>query len=1326
MHIDRSAELTELIRLVQTGNCVVVGPPGVGKTYLLKGFCRRLIDDGFVCLYLPIDKVNIRSDTDTQALLRIPQPLPDHLKTLAVNSPRPLFVVVDAFDAARSADAQDYLLSLLAQLSDLGGKCRLVVSARSYDARRSRRLRALFPAAGGADPRFQDAAIDCRHFNLPLLTDAEVERVAQSIPGLLSWIPSASTELRRLLRAPFNLWLVEQVVDSADVGLLSGVRVETDLLGLFWQRRVRESPDGEDASAIATRVARQMLNNRQLSVRVEDVYPLGYGSAWTRLFSDGVLEAHDQTGQRIGFAHNILFDYAVSILLIEDDAEAFHDFLVQDAARPLFIRPSIDYYLTRQWVHSPIVFWSVVWRMFQASTTEAQVYARILPATVIAREVRSLEELRPLLDAVDSRATSASLAALSLFQIVRASVHRQRDQLWADVAASISRSIHPEFAWELGAVMYGISSAHKDDPGRFASQGSTVGLNLFHWAQTATDVALQYRDSVAATWAVPLLLRHYASAVTQSQDVIRTLLTRLTTGSLPLSYLTRLTDEIDALVGAAPNTVAEIYETVFSYEETSNSPTSFGTPILPLNSTRRQDYSLCQFRLARHFPAFLRAAPDAATRAALRSLNAYIIREHVERYLNPGFTVENVTCTMRFRGSQATFVRDGSHIWAKGGRDRALEIADHLFRWLSELLDREEAAAVSDVLDAFATHARVAYLWVRLLTLASSNPKQLGRPLLDVAASPCVLRQPEALVALGAFIETVVPTLSPGESERLEGAVIESVDSIDDPEDRQRRLDRFLARFPPLSLATVLGRERRAELERLGTLPPNAPLVSFTSSGRNFTVNDHLREIGVNPDAETNRALLQATEPLEGFKQKFMNGIPGFDDIVAILPVVLDVHRQIAEPASDAAPQVLEAAWTRLAEAAALVARGISTTADAAFATCRQVLLEGVAKDPSVERDRADDSYVKAHWSPSPATEAAQGLGWLARLEADSEILEAIKRLCTDARPAVRFLAVRELIRLSETAPTVIWEIARERIANDTNVVVQDALCRLLGQLLSAHETDARPLLMRLGDRILERDRDLEALETLISIVTWLAVSKEDSWANDVLGRLILQPHSYTRALGHASFQLGHNLSEQQIRVDRSIVSRSVGWLLRTTEAAFHLIAQLRRDSRALTANGDGEKDDAERTMYLTIQNIGASLRRALETESATRETQVLYAETRIIADHVIHFGAQGFLLAPIAHDIMEYLQKSLDFDPAATLRRAAALLQAAESAGYNLEPMAADDAVEIVERMLADYRSVLREPDTLSSAVVLLDCFAKVGHSEPLRLLQSLDEVFR
>ena len=53
----------------EQGNGVIVGPPGIGKTFLLKNFCESHSNEDSRCLYLPIDKLGVETDSQLAAEL---------------------------------------------------------------------------------------------------------------------------------------------------------------------------------------------------------------------------------------------------------------------------------------------------------------------------------------------------------------------------------------------------------------------------------------------------------------------------------------------------------------------------------------------------------------------------------------------------------------------------------------------------------------------------------------------------------------------------------------------------------------------------------------------------------------------------------------------------------------------------------------------------------------------------------------------------------------------------------------------------------------------------------------------------------------------------------------------------------------------------------------------------------------------------------------------------------------------------------------------------------------------------------------------------------
>ena len=230
-------------------------------------------------------------------------------------------LAVDAFDAARSEYAQRFVIGLIRRAQEeLDDHWRVIVSVRSYDAKRSVTLQDLFPAGRMSEvlTYYQDCEIECRHFAIPPLSEAETQAAVSSVPGLDSIYATASTDFRALMRVPFNIWLGESLLSGDAVPPdLSSVASESQLLGLYWRHRVTQAPRATELSAVLSKITARMVADHSLSAPISEVYPVGTHYTWDMLLSSELLEEVRPQRQRITYSHNILFDYAVSVLLID-------------------------------------------------------------------------------------------------------------------------------------------------------------------------------------------------------------------------------------------------------------------------------------------------------------------------------------------------------------------------------------------------------------------------------------------------------------------------------------------------------------------------------------------------------------------------------------------------------------------------------------------------------------------------------------------------------------------------------------------------------------------------------------------------------------------------------------------------------------------------------------------------------------------------------------------------------------------------------------------------------------------------------------------------
>ena len=430
--INREKLLSDLQEFVSQGNGVIIGGPGVGKFYLLEELHHSLDSSGTPHLLLPIDKLGDGTQETLWQELSYRGDLIKKLKSVPTSCHKSI-LLFDAFDAARDEQTRKRFLNLIRRaIHALKDSWNVVVTVRTYDAMKSQELLDLFGTLD--DTEYQSKDILCRHLTIPPLNKDETRQAFDQILRLESLYESGSEEFKCLLTNPFNLWLLEKILNaSQDVPDFSRVHSEVQLLGLFWQRRIENASNELDRRSVLEQVARLMVEERSLTVRTEDAYEHAHlhtpakQTAWNNLLSDEILARVSSTGIRIAFSHNILFDYAISVLLIEAAPQQLENFVLEDESRPLFLRPSLTYFFTRLWYSAPESFWTSFWHVFPSNqSVHLRLVARLIPTSAIASEARDIDQLTPLIAKLSKGERIANEAMMWLLQSLRA-LQIQRD-----------------------------------------------------------------------------------------------------------------------------------------------------------------------------------------------------------------------------------------------------------------------------------------------------------------------------------------------------------------------------------------------------------------------------------------------------------------------------------------------------------------------------------------------------------------------------------------------------------------------------------------------------------------------------------------------------------------------------------------------------------------------------------------------------------------------------------------------------------------------------------------------------------------------------------
>lgn len=271
----------------------------------------------------------------------------------------PALLVIDGVDALRGSEDRQSLSELVTGLAE--SRWQVVASARTFDTRNSLPLQRAF----AGDPVSSDPAMfnpqlaNVRHLLVGNLSEGDlVEQIVPPMP-LAELLATASSDLRALLRNPFNLRLAAEL--SEDITFqeranLMQVRTQVELLHRYWEYRVLGA-DQYRRTALLRRLVAAMVTSRRLGVPIEEPTVRGEDSApLDTLLNRGVLAVNDGPvpglGGTVAFSHNILFDYATAVHLLYsgyDTPTTLVALLDDDPSLPLVARPALDFLTDLLW-----------------------------------------------------------------------------------------------------------------------------------------------------------------------------------------------------------------------------------------------------------------------------------------------------------------------------------------------------------------------------------------------------------------------------------------------------------------------------------------------------------------------------------------------------------------------------------------------------------------------------------------------------------------------------------------------------------------------------------------------------------------------------------------------------------------------------------------------------------------------------------------------------------------------------------------------------------------------------------------------------------------
>jgi hypothetical protein len=162
------------------------------------------------------------------------------------------------------------------------------------------------------------------HLSVPSLDDQELDQAGSAFPRLGALLDAAPDALRALVRNPFNLARLAELLEAgAPEEELRPLRTQLELLDVYWRRRVRSPQAGVDArERVARELCQQAVDALALfATREQLAADTTTDQAIAELLGGSVLvesQSRDGTGT-VAFSHHVLFDYALARLMLRVD-----------------------------------------------------------------------------------------------------------------------------------------------------------------------------------------------------------------------------------------------------------------------------------------------------------------------------------------------------------------------------------------------------------------------------------------------------------------------------------------------------------------------------------------------------------------------------------------------------------------------------------------------------------------------------------------------------------------------------------------------------------------------------------------------------------------------------------------------------------------------------------------------------------------------------------------------------------------------------------------------------------------------------------------------
>lgn len=1326
---------------IATGSLIVIGEPGAGKTGALVALAQARRAAGETVVFLSVDQFpGVAIAADLQSDLQLARPLAEVLA--AAPGAGQKLLVIDALDAARGGPAEAVFAQLIETMAAQHSSWAIAASIRTFDLRNGRRFRDALPGSP-PDPAFADPTLrNVRHFNVPRLSDGDLDQAGAVATGLGSLLEAAPERLRALLRNIFNLSLAAQLLtDGASPESIRTVATQSDLIDAYEDRRLDSQPLHRAVGAtVDAMVRRRRLAVRKVFIEHDNV---------DKVIASGVLT---ETRDLVSFSHHVLFDHVASRFFLEwEDPRSLIAQLGGDSSIALMLAPALRFAIERLW-RDDAEGKRAVWRLvadIYASPTVDPVLANVALRTAI-EHVRSTSDVAGLTELVAVRAGDAATVTMMarLARFVGLAVPSGVGNIppgealaWGNVAdAAIATGIRDLSDATRLLLMMLFERDELSEPALLAVFGRAArALLALAWN---ADPPMQ----LTATNAIRCVGKSFASDPAASRSLLDRILRDPRFSDHADEEAPWLAEQIMPIARSDGEFAIEIYRVLYMRDISDQSVSHFGgrpSRILPLASNRRQDYQHCRYHLARRLGRLLEMSPRLGTRLVIEAAVGSIDRD--KPY---GDECERVSIS---EGISFDLLGNEYALNAWDDPDQTHGNPDHnpLAHYVVFLRTCTPAAFVESIEAAASSYSSSA-VWARLLGVGTERVADVANELWPFASNVTVLAHQDTIRDAVRFLAAAYPS-RPVEDRRAFETEATRPDLF--TEERQQRwwthaLSRFLSSVDETLLATDAMRSLRTELADANQLNGNAPLRSMTiTSGSSTGITRRiLARDGVNVDEGPDAQMVAQSEALHDL----VNRTPSTSDAAALAALWAATEAAIVMYDANAAflhEKTEQPVWGHISNAAERIAGSNAYTPGAEGLPSIEAFLSVLrrlwaSRYPEL-RESGNSANSWGNWevrvyAANAYVSLADKFG-----EAHPEIVDMFDAILADPIPSVRLQAAQNLQVLSRIAPERMWALA-ERVARDEPNL--EVLAFFLGNVLyrfTWHEVERCEMTIEIAlsrrhgfERQNESSRD-QLSEMLGGLAAQLWVRQErpkalgwlTDWTTDPAANrgLMMAFLSPLREAFFARYAAGED--HDPALTDRA--QQAAMAILETCSAAAaqsHTAVMIERVEGADREAGIATYRAAEDVIHHLMSQLYFGSGAHTDSGEPNGGLESADAMQRFMRDYQPMLNLLANSYEPSTqHYLVELYEYLIPGNPAGVFDALYGLLVGAgRREGYHHESLATGIIVQIITRYIADHRSLFENDARRAALVEILRLFSDAGWPEALRLLYDLPELLR